>query len=471
VHVTRRIALAHIAVGAPLVLSGCDLAARTAPARQAAIYEVLAPEALGKRRRLDAWNTRYGDETGVRLSPVSPAARFQSLGPAAAAQQLSQGAAMGSQPGIAWLSHDHLQDVARPGALRPLDSLVRRDRYDLKAFMPCALQPAFALDGRLVSLPDEVDAGQLYFNRRHLLEAGIDFRRAGLDFERPDSRWETLRRVALDLLFVRRDQAPWLPTTLPLDVWGWANGGGWLTDDGRRATFDRAENVEALSWLVSAAGEAGGPRLPPPEHALPPARSGTDADLVPGHPFLEGRVSLWPDSGRFMSTLIWTQPDFPIGYVESPRRRSGAPLVTWARSSGYVLPAGAPDALWPALRFLVSEDAALVDAAAEAAQAPLAGASGKPRWYAPFTGQLRADKFLGSRYRIESKIPDEGRDHALEQLRHARPRERCPAAAQVWPLLREAQIAALRGTSARQALEQAQRQAQGILDEAWRGTR
>ncbi|HET7767854.1 MAG TPA: hypothetical protein VFN74_03700, partial [Chloroflexota bacterium] len=171
------------------------------------------------------------------------------------------------------------------------------------------------------------------------------------------------------------------------------------------------------------------------------------------------------------STLAWTRPDFPIGYVESPRRRSGAPLVTWARSSGYALRRGSPDSLWDALRFLVTEDAAIVDAAAEAALAPVAAGSGKPRWYPPFTGQLRADKFLASRYRMEAKIPDEGRDHALEQLRHARPRERCPAASEVWPLVRQAQLAALRGTPAREALGQAQRQAQALLDAAWRGSR
>jgi hypothetical protein len=72
---------------------------------------------------------------------------------------------------------------------------------------------------------------------------------------------------------------------------------------------------------------------------------------------------------------------------------------------------------------------------------------------------------------MEVKIPDEGRDHALEQLRHARPRERCPAAAAVWPLVREARAAALRGTGARAALAEAQRRAQSFLDAAWRGTR
>ena len=470
-HATRRAALGAGGSAWGALLAGCALAPVANPARQAAIYPVLAPETEGRRRRIDAWNRRYGDETGARLSLVGPSQRFRAAGALGSARQLEEESAAAAGSGIAWLPHAPVTDLARRGAFRPVDDLVKRDRYDLKAFMPCALQPGYALDGRLVSLPDQVDAGQLYFNRRHLIDAGVDFRRAGLDFERPDSRWNTLRRVALDLLFVRRDQSPWHPGSASLEVWGWANGGAWLAEAGRRATFARDENVESLEWLTSAAREAGGDKLGPADNLPPTARLGTDADQVTGHPFLDGRLSLWLDSGRFMSTVVWARPDFPIGYVETPRRAAGTPLVTWAESSGYALRAGSPDQLWPALRFLVSEDAAIVDAAADAAQAPIATGSGKPRWFPPFTGQLRADKFLASRYRIESKIPDEGRDHALEQLRHARPHERSPGSEQLWPLVRAAQHAALAGTPARAALQEAERAAQGILDVTWRGTR
>ncbi|HET7767381.1 MAG TPA: hypothetical protein VFN74_01325 [Chloroflexota bacterium] len=366
VHVTRRGAVAAAGIGAAALLSGCDLRGQSARTRQPVMYEILAADTPGRQRRLEAWDTRYSAETGVRLLMTAPDRRFVSEGDLATTRQLIDDAAAGTRPGIAWLSHAALQDVARAGALGKLDDLVRRDRFDLKAFMPCALQPGYALEGPLLSLPDEVDAGQLYFNRQHLLQAGIDFRRAGLDFERPDSRWDTLRRVALDLLFVRREQPPWLPGALPLDVWGWANGGGWIAPDGRHATFDRPENVAALEWITGAVSESTVARASAAEQAPEPARRGTDADPIGGHPFLDGRLSLWMDSGRFMSTLAWTRPDLPIGYVESPRRRAGAPLVTWASSSGYALRRGSPDSLWDALRFLVTEDAAIVDAAAEA---------------------------------------------------------------------------------------------------------
>lgn len=468
-HATRRAALGGIAVSWAGLLAGCDLIPHPIVSGQPTSHHVLAPDTPGKRGRIEAWNRRFGEDTGTLLSLSAPDQRHRAAGPLATVHQLQEEAATGATSGIAWLRHDAIPDLARARALRPLPDFVRRDRFDLKVFMPSALQPAYGPE--LLSLPDEVDAGQLYFNRQHLLGAGIDFRRAGFDFERPDSHWESLRRVALDLLSARRDQVPWHPAGAPLDVWAWANGGRWLSEDGRHATFAQPENVEALDWLTGAALEAGASRLPSSDQLPSSAEHGSDADSIAGHPFLDGRLSLWFDSGRFMSTLAWLRPDFPIGYVESPRRRPTAPLVTWARSSGYALRAGSPDSLWPALRFLVEEDAAIVDAAAESAQAPLASGSGKPRWFPPFTGQLRADRFLASRYRIESKIVDEGRDHALEQLRHARPRERCVGAEHIWPLVRLAQEAALKGTPAGQALAEAQRGAQAILDVTWRGTR
>ena len=475
---TRR-HLLTTAIGA-IALTSCSLTESPPPARRPPLRaKVVAPPSLGRPGRANAWNRRYGEDLGVLLEVESPPETPLGQVPNPTAQLQ----AAGGDQHILWTPHEAIPDLAFRGALKPLDDLVKRNRVDLKAFMPCTLQTAYGLDSHLYALPEQVDAGQLYFNRQHLLDAGIDFRRAGLDFERPSSNWETLRRASLDLLLGRsgRDRLPWHPGAAPLEVWGWANGGSWLSPDGRQATFSRPENVAALEWLVAQAAEVGGSRLSPADQLPDVATSGSDLDRVAGHPFLDGRVSLWFDSGRFMSTLVWNRPDFPIGYVESPRRTATSPLVTWARSSGYALTSRAPDVLFPALRFLVSEDAAILDAALEATQAPIAGAGslrppaapqpGQRLWFPPFTGQLRADRFLASRYRTEAKIVDEGRDHALEQLRHARSRERCTAPNRVWPLLRRAHLDALRGTPPQEALQSAQGEAQAILDAARRGTR
>jgi len=271
---TRRHVLAA-SLGA-VALTSCALTESPPVARRTPLRaKIVAPASIGRPGRADAWNRRYGEDLGALLEVESPlGVRLDALPDASALLR-----AAGDTAHILWTPHEAIADLALRGALKPLDDLVKRDRVDLKAFMPCALQPAYGLDSHLYAFPEQVDAGQLYFNRQHLLDAGIDFRRAGLDFERPNSNWETLRRAALDLLLGRagRDRLPWHPGAAgaPLEVWGWANGGAWLSPDGQRATFTRDENVAALEWLVAQAAEVGGPRLPPPERLPDVATSGS----------------------------------------------------------------------------------------------------------------------------------------------------------------------------------------------------
>jgi hypothetical protein len=176
--------------------------------------------------------------------------------------------------------------------------------------------------------------------------------------------------------------------------------------------------------------------------------------------------------------LAW-DPLFPVGYVEAPRRRPGAPLATWCRVWGYVVLRGAPDQAWDMVQFLASDDAALADAqvtvrAAPQAQTatagpPVAPASGRWLWHPPFTGQLAVDKRLARLYQTGSKRLDEGRDHGLEQLRHARYRPPCLAPQAIWPALAEARRQAIGGAlTPREALAAAQRQAQEELGAAIR---
>ena len=464
----------------------CDTAPE--PRREPRGVSLLAPATFGRARRVAAWNTRFFDTTRLQLALTPPSGAHQAPGRFATVSALRELLASGGAgtTWLAWAPHEAVPALALGEQVRPLEGLARRDSVNLKVFMPCALQPAYGLDDRLYALPESVDAGQLYFNRQHLLDAGMDFRRAGLDFENPNCTWETLRQAGLDLLQSRfaRERLPWHPGAAgaPLELWGWLNGGGWISADGRRATFMREENVQALTWLAKHAQELGGAeRLALPGQMAAPASSGSGADEPERNPLLSGRVSMHFDSTRFVSTLAGANAAFPIGYVEAPRRWDKAPLVTWARSSGYALVRGAPDDAWQTLRFLVSEDAAIVDAATELGGAPIWTPSpvGPPLmpgplkrlWFPPYTGQLAVDKRLAGRHRTESKLIDEAHDHGLEQLRHARFRERSPAAEGLWPLLQEARMQALSGTPPHDALQAAQGRAQALLDEAWPGSR
>jgi ABC-type glycerol-3-phosphate transport system substrate-binding protein len=446
------------------------------PAPPALEVRVVAPRDAPREARLAAWNDRFASE-GLRLviEPLDADAA-----PAALEARL---ASSGGEAALLWTQLLDVPRLAHRRRLRSLDALVRRDRLDLKRFMPPALQPGYGHDGRLHALPEEVDARQLYFNRDHLADAGIDYRRAGLDFEAPHHTWEALRRASLDLLSGPRSEER-LPFHVghdgaPFDLWVWQNGGALLDGAGQRMRLDGRESVEALAWLAAHSRELGGPARLARAGAMPPtARTGTDADDPAAHPFVQGRLSLCFESTRFVSTVAGRHPDFPLGYVEPPRRRPGAPLVSSSRSWGYLMAAETPDRAWPALRFLVSEDAARA-AAAAAARAHLAqvgphpaadpaAAAGRLLWQPPFCGQLDVDRRLAELYRTGIKLLDEGRDHGLEQLRHARPRPPCVAARDVWPQAEAARRAVVAGqATAAEALAAAQHEAQTRLDAAW----
>ncbi|HEV2121271.1 MAG TPA: hypothetical protein VGW38_00655, partial [Chloroflexota bacterium] len=173
----RRQFLHSIAV--PVALSAlapaCASAGRqTAPARGRANVALLAPFTAGRRARVEAWNLRFAHQAAAGLDPVDTGADPEDHLRAAHAVL-----AAGERSAVLWLPYEFLPSLAHQPALRPIGALVKRDAYDLKPFMPCALQPGYGLDQQLYSLPEQVEAGQLYFNRDHLRDAFVDFRRAG----------------------------------------------------------------------------------------------------------------------------------------------------------------------------------------------------------------------------------------------------------------------------------------------------
>src|SRR6266545_4975074 len=181
---SRRRFLAHLgataAAAGGLPAAACRWDPQSAKAQPESPIVILAESTQGRIARVDAWMRSQGRAPAARALVVDVPGAPPSPGrPAPAAQVLAALAANPAAGHIVWQDHLDLPTLAARGALRALDALVRRDRYDLKRFMPVGLQSAYALDGRLCALPSEVDARQLYFNRDHFRGAGVDFRRAG----------------------------------------------------------------------------------------------------------------------------------------------------------------------------------------------------------------------------------------------------------------------------------------------------
>lgn len=348
--------------------------------------------------------------------------------------------ATGQRIDVLWTPFIDLGDLDAGGNLAAVGGYAARDRLDLKAYMPQALQPAYSPTRGLLALPEEVQARQTYFRLDFLAEAGTDFRRAGLDFERPAFTWEALRRVALDAAAAPAGRArlAFDPSsdTMPFAAWAWQAG----ATVARPLPRDHGAIRDALAWLGSVATEMGlGPGRKAPAKAVV-SRSGFAGDVPEGvaieaddlgrHPVVSGRQALMFDSTRLVSAIASREPDAPIRVVELPRRDARARAVGWSEVSGYALLAGSSDDGWDLLKYLTSEDAAYASARAVAmrlpvierpgpdARAPQDLPGGPRRWFPPCSGRLALDRFLSRLYRTGVKVLDEAHDHGLEQVRH-----------------------------------------------------
>ena len=401
-----------------------------------------------------AWN----DSHGAPLLEVSERAAARS------AHELAAAIAAGQPPALLSLAADDLTPLALAGVVQPLDSLVRASRYDLKAFMPPALQPCYGLDDRLYGLPEELAITLLFFNRRFLEEAGIDYRHAGLDFTQPRSTWESFRELAGSLVRASSPPAgsgrwgfdPSDRFSKPL-VWCWQNGGRMVSDDGRTASLTHPANVDALEWLTSWIRDQGG--------TAELARQQQPWGFNDESPLLTGQLFAGHVNNRFLDRISRYGPHLPLRFVQLPVRRAGETPITQAAVPALALASGEQvEAAWEVARFLVAHPTAGARDQAAAAEAARHGW----QWVPGYSGQLPLDRYRLAERPSGHAALDELNLHALEQARYAHSPERNPVPRIVAGSLRTAFRRAGTGeVTELRALRDAQNRVQRELDIAW----
>ncbi len=401
-----------------------------------------------------AWNEVHG----------SPLVEVRSQAAARPAHELATAIAAAQPPALLALSAAELTWLALTNVVQPLDSLVRASRYDLKAFMPPALQPCYGLDDQLYALPEGLALTLLFFNRRFLAEAGRDYRRAGLDFTQPRSTWESFREVAGNL--ARAAVSPTGGSRWGFDpserfskplVWCWQNGGRIVSDDGRVASLTHPANVDALEWLTSWVREQGGTT-----ELVKQQRTWGFNDEAP---LLTGQLFAAHRSNRFLDRISRYGPHLPLSFTALPVRRAGETPITEAAVQVVALVSGEHiEAAWEVARFLVAHS---TFGARDRAAAAAAARHGW-QWVPAYSGQLPLDRYRLAERPSGHATLDEFNRHALEQARYARSPERNPVPRLVAGSLRTAFRRAATGeVTELRALRDAQRRVQRELDMAW----
>lgn len=140
-----------------------------------------------------------------------------------------------------------------------------------------------------------------------------------------------------------------------LYMFGWLNGGQFMSDDGSECRLDSPEVVEALQFMTDAYDAIGGIKV---------AQAFTaNINSGPMDPFLIGKVSMRMDSDGYLKLISAYAPDLPFGAVGAPipekRLAAGHKPVGWMGGWSYAIPSSARNkqAAWELLRWMSSAEA------------------------------------------------------------------------------------------------------------------
>ena len=204
---------------------------------------------------------------------------------------------------------------------------------------------------RVYGIPNTADARALYYNEDLLQRAGLV---DGQGKARPPADWDELADYAVKL--TERDPdgrltclgfAPNYGNSW-LYIYGWLNGGRFMSPDGRRCTLDSPPIVEALAYMVRVYDSLGGIEK---VESFQSSFVASELD-----PFLADKVAMKIDGDWFLNTIAQNRPKMRFRVVPAPAPKGKKPL-TWSGGFSWAIPAKTKHQAmaFELTRFLVSD--------------------------------------------------------------------------------------------------------------------
>lgn len=145
-----------------------------------------------------------------------------------------------------------------------------------------------------------------------------------------------------------------------LYLYGWANGGEFLSEDGRTCTLDDPRIVEALEWTTDVFDAYGG--------AYDVVAFRKSFQTYAQDPFFINQVAMLIHGDWFLRDMARYKRDMDFGtyWPPVPQRRmeEGHRRVSWVAGFAYCIPSTCPpeklDAAWQLVKFLSSVDGGMV---------------------------------------------------------------------------------------------------------------
>jgi multiple sugar transport system permease protein/multiple sugar transport system substrate-binding protein len=301
-------------------------------------------------------------------------------------QRLLCGIAGGDPPDVVWFDRFAVGEWAAKNAFEPLqgfldEDLAQRpdDPFTLRAeefFTACWQEACY--EGTLYAVPTVTDNRAMYYNldlfEKHadeLIAAGCvdpdDPTKVG-----PPRTWEQLRKASEILTEYDEDGKLVRVGMIPnygnswLYIYGWLNGGRFMSDDGRTCTLDSPEITEALVYMTELYDIMGGAEA---VNAFQISQEGADLD-----PFLANKIAMRIDGDGYIWHVANYRRDMRFGVCLAPAPE-GKQRLGWCGGWAMVIPKGAkhPREAWQFIKYMVSTRAERVKGDASRQNARAAG--------------------------------------------------------------------------------------------------
>lgn len=288
--------------------------------------------------RVDAFKAKYPN---VTLDLV-PKVDDQKILTAAAAKQL---------PDVLWLGRDTVSSWGARGVLTPVDDLIQKNGFDLGQFYDAAVQEV-KYDGKTWGIPQFMTVRVLYVNVDALGEAGTD--PSKLD----TGNWEQLNDLGQKLTKRNGDQYTRWGFDNKVDsdfywLWGGANGGKFISDDGKKVSFNDPKIVEAVDWAAKNYAAQGGYQ----------GYKGFATTFQNDEQFARGLVAMTLYENWMLGIIARTVPD--RNFVVVPmKKRGGSDPYSFTSGNAWTVPTGAKerDAAFNFITFMSAEETFMIGA-------------------------------------------------------------------------------------------------------------
>lgn len=198
------------------------------------------------------------------------------------------------------------------------------------------------------SIPFNADSRALYYNSDLLERAGFVDEQG---VARPPRNWEELKAYAVAMTeydsagnITRLGFSPQYGNSW-LYLYGWQNGGRFMSEDGKTCTLDDPRIVEALQYMVDIYNALGGIEKV----------SVFETTFQAGEfdPFMTGQVAMKIDGDFFLRFVADLAPNLRFGVVPAPPPQGREP-ITWSGGFCWAIPEGSDntEAAFEMVRFL-----------------------------------------------------------------------------------------------------------------------